>query len=142
MILLNSISGICYFTNLLFLLSVMLLHVTSAGNLDTHITAVRFSFEDVVPKTTWISAGRLQVLCQRTVDDVVGKAQMHFGHIVYRTKIMSPSVVRRLIIMVADALEGKVIYARLLPRITGLYCDSHATFTALSFVHDVEKDIR
>lgn len=142
MILLNGISGICYFTNLLFLLSVVSLQMTSAGNLDTHITAVKFNFEDVVQETTWTSAGRLQVLSRRTVDDVVGKAQMYFGHIVYRAKILSPSVVRRLMIMVADALEGKVIYARLLPRITGLYCDSRATFTALSFVHDVEKVIR
>jgi len=51
---------------------------------------------------------------------------------------MFPMVINRLMVAIANALEGKVIYAKLLPNISGLYCDGRATFSALEFVHDVE----
>lgn len=130
---------------LLLLLAVMsLVHMTNAEiSLDATCNAVRFSLEDIVgPKVTWTSVGRLHDLCRTTIDDVVVKARTYYGHILCRAEKMAPSLVRRMMIFVADALEGKVIYARLLPRISGLYCDGCATFTALKFVHDVEKIVK
>ncbi|CAI6362823.1 unnamed protein product [Macrosiphum euphorbiae] len=77
------------------------------------------------------SARLLHVMRRTTVDDVVVRARK-----------MAPSLLRRLMIVVADTLEGKIIYARLLPRISGLYCDGHTTFKALRFIHDVEKIVK
>ncbi|CAI6344865.1 unnamed protein product [Macrosiphum euphorbiae] len=79
------------------------------------------------PKTVWTASARLDHVMRRTtVDDVVVKARMCCERVSCRAKNMAPSLLRPLMIVVADALEGKVIYARLLPRISGLYCDGAA----------------
>jgi len=91
------------------------------------------------PETTWTaSAGPLHVMRRTTVGDVVVKARTYYDRVSCCVKRMAPALVRRLMNFVADTLEGKVIYGRLLPRISGLYCNGRATFESLKFIHDVE----
>ena len=129
---------------LLSLLAVMSVHMTHAEiGLDALGTAEWIGLEDFVgPRATWTSVGQLHVLCRTTVDDVVVTARTHYDHVLCRARIKTPSLIRRAMIVVADALEGKLIYARMLPQISGLYCDGRATFTALKFIHDVEKIVK
>jgi len=127
-----------------FLLAVVSLQLidTSSRSQDAQGKAVMLNFEKLVPETTSMYSGWLEVLRRTTVDDVSEKAQIYFSLILERSKNMFPLVIKRLMIAIASALEGKVIYARLLPHITGLYCDGRATFSTLKFVHEVEMIIK
>jgi len=126
------------FLLLLAVVSLQLIDI-STGSQDAQGIAVLLNHEKVVPaETTWIYSGWLEGLYGMTADDVSEKAQVYFSLILDRSKNMFPLVINDLMVAIANALEGKVIYAKLLPNILGLYCDGHATFSALQFVHEVE----
>ncbi|KAL5242240.1 hypothetical protein ACI65C_009650 [Semiaphis heraclei] len=115
-----------------------LITYTGTGSQDAQGIAVKLNLEKERPETTWICSGWLEVVCGMTADDVAEKAKVYFSLISNRSKNMFPLVIHRLMVAIANAVEGKVIYAKLLPHITGLYCDGRATFSVLKFVHDVD----